>query len=135
MNHDDEDEYTNRCLSASCSFYSYTPHFPSSCSLPSLYLSLIVDAYAGVPSHSANEWFSGSNKAPMVVSLNPYSSDKTPHEVDLERMAEMSGSTKEGASIKAYVAPKSVPEMQKELDRANAKIAELEAKLKLHNIS
>ncbi len=71
----------------------------------------------------------------MVVSLNPYSSDKTPHEVDLERMAEMSGSTKEGASIKAYVAPKSVPEMQKELDRANAKIAELEAKLKLHNIS
>merc|ERR1711991_441038 len=25
----DDDEYTNLCLSASCSFYSYLPHFPS----------------------------------------------------------------------------------------------------------
>lgn len=94
---------------------------------------LFPDAFAGVPSHSAQEWFSGSNKAPMVVSLDPSSRDKAPHEMDSERMAE--ASTKDGASMKAYVAPKSAPELQKELDRANAKIAELEAKLKLHNIS
>ena len=29
---EEDDEYTNLCLSASCSFYSYTPHFPSSIS-------------------------------------------------------------------------------------------------------
>ncbi len=40
---DDGGEYTNLCLSASCSFYSYLPHFPSPFSLPSLsHYTLIV---------------------------------------------------------------------------------------------
>ena len=37
---DNTNEYTNLCLSASCSFYSYTSHFPSSISLPSTMLTI-----------------------------------------------------------------------------------------------
>jgi len=74
---------------------------------------IFPDTYAGVPSMNADEWLGGESKPPTLVSLRP-------------------GGAPGGAAAgpkKAFTPPKSAVTLQKELDAANARIAELEAKL------
>lgn len=73
---------------------------------------IFPDTAGTTPAHTADEWFAGSSKAPILVSLDPAKSPK-------------------GAAqaTKTFVAVKTAAQLQTELDAANAKIAELEAKL------
>lgn len=79
---------------------------------------LYPDTAAAEAAHSGAEWLAGSTKMPKVFSLDPNSDHKV-HDAAAIAAA--------GAK---YVAPKTAASLQKELDAANAKIAELEAKLK-----
>jgi coronin-1B/1C/6 len=83
---------------------------------------------AGVPSQSAKEWLNGSTKGPMVIDLNP-SSDHAARE------SLVGADSKPSATSGKYVKAKSASDLQKELETANSRIAELEAKLKLNGIS
>ena len=79
---------------------------------------IFPDSFAGVPSQTADEWLAGENKAPVLMSLRPGG-----------------GGTSTGAAPpKPANIPKSAMVLQKELDAANARIAELEAKLKAAGI-
>jgi len=73
---------------------------------------LFPDAYAGVPALSASEWLGGQNKDAPKMSLNPK-----------DRQG--------GAAVKevAFKAKKSPADLQRELDAANKRIAELEAQV------
>lgn len=75
---------------------------------------LFPPTFAGVPSHTADQWLDGSNSAPMVKSLNP-KDDGSAQAQDLD--------------MKEYVAPKTTSELKVELEEAQARIAILEAKL------
>ncbi len=85
---------------------------------------LFPDTYAGVPAHSCAEWLGGSNKGPMIMGLDP-------GRESVVRISEMSSSS----TGSKYVAPKTAPELQRELNVANDRIAFLEKKLKDANIS
>jgi coronin-1B/1C/6 len=74
---------------------------------------LFPDAYAGVPSIDAKDWFAGENKPAKKISLNP--KDKV-------------GGTTTAVKME-FKAAKSAGELQKELDAANARIKELEAEV------
>ena len=87
---------------------------------------LFPDTYAGVPAHTCAEWLAGSQKGPMLMGLDPT-------QESVVRMSEVGPPG--GSSGQKYVAPKTAPELQKELDEANERIAFLEAKLKQANIS
>jgi coronin-1B/1C/6 len=76
------------------------------------------------PAHTADEWRAGSERPPCVVSLNP-----------ALRGAAGAGASSAAAAPKAFVAAKTPAVLQAELDKANARIAELEAKLKAAGIS
>lgn len=71
---------------------------------------LYPDTYAGKPMLSADEWLGGADKAPAKRSMKP-------------------GTAKEEQKESTFTAKKSAEQLQKELDAANAKIAELEEKL------
>jgi len=73
---------------------------------------IFPDTAGQTPAHTQDEWFGGSSKTPIMVSLDP---SKAP-----------AGAA---AAPKAFVAVKSAHQLQIELDAANAKIAELETKL------
>jgi coronin-1B/1C/6 len=95
---------------------------------------LYPDTLAGEPSMSCDEWLSGSSKAPRVMSLNP-SGSRASYEMDINSIRSSTASAMGGGSSLKYVAPKTAMELQTELNAANAKIASLEAKLKLHGIN
>lgn len=76
---------------------------------------IFPDTYAGVPSMTADEWLGGESRPPVLVSLRPGGAP---------------GGGAANAPAKAFTPPKSAITLQKELDAANARIAELEAKLK-----
>lgn len=78
---------------------------------------IFPDTYAGVPSMTADEWLGGESRPPVLVSLRPGGGPG-------------GGGAAGGAPKKAFTPPKSAITLQKELDVANARIAELEAKLK-----
>lgn len=78
---------------------------------------LYPDTASNEASHTADEWMAGSDKNPKLMSLDP-----------AQRPAS-------GATAKAFVAAKSAAVLQKELDEANARIAELEAKLAAAGLS
>lgn len=80
---------------------------------------LYPDTAASEASHTFDEWMGGSNKGPRVFSLDP-SSDGKSHE------------TSAAAAIPAgeIKAPITVASLTKDLAKANARIAELEAKCK-----
>ncbi len=84
---------------------------------------LFPDAYAGVPAHSCEEWLAGSTNGPMLMGLDP-SKDTSIRE-----------SVSSGSASAKYVAPKTAPELQRDLDAANERIAFLEKKLQEANIS
>lgn len=69
------------------------------------------DTAAPFPAHSADEWLAGSEKAPVLFSLDPKDAKKAP------------------ASAVARAPLKSNAQLQTELDAANARIAVLESRL------
>jgi coronin-1B/1C/6 len=75
---------------------------------------LFPDTASHVPAHTADEWLSGSDQGPTLMSLNPSqrgSQLNTPREK------------------KVFVAAKTAAQLQVELDAANARIQDLEARL------
>lgn len=73
---------------------------------------------ARVPAHSFAEWMEGSSKGPVKISLDPADDGKAPT-----------------ATVAKKPAFKSVAVLAKELETANKRIEELEAKLKENNIA
>merc|ERR1711990_773839 len=81
---------------------------------------LFPDDIAGVPSLTIDQWSAGENKPPVLMSLDPEQRDSSP----------ASGGDSSGASVEPEMTfTKSAAELQKELDAANAEIAELEKKI------
>lgn len=80
---------------------------------------IFPDTYAGVPSHTADEWMDGSTAPPVLKSLNPsgVSSSAPP------------------SPPKTIVRPKSAALIQTELDAANARIKTLEERLAAAGLS
>jgi len=78
---------------------------------------LYPDAYAGKSAISASAFFEGKNKNPVTVTMDP--------------------SKRPADDTSAPAAPKiqTIASVKAELDQANQRIKELEAKLKAHNIS
>lgn len=77
------------------------------------------DTAAPIPAHSSDEWFAGSNKAPVLMSLNPANS----------------GAVAVAAAPKEFVAPKSPLVLQQELAAAQDRIKVLEARLAAAGLS
>lgn len=77
---------------------------------------LYPDAYAGVPSLSADEWLAGRNAPPKKFSLNPATGGSS-----------SSAASATAAPTSSFKAQKSPGDLQRDLDQANARIAELEA--------
>lgn len=75
---------------------------------------IFPDTAGSQPAHTADEWLNGSNKSPILVSLDPAKSGVTSTVAN---------------TPKTFVPVKSAAALQIELDAAYAKIAELEAKL------
>lgn len=75
------------------------------------------DSFSGVPSHSADEWVAGSDKAPLTSSMAPGAE---------------SGA---GASSAAFVPQKNAMQLAKELKEAEDRIAQLTKLLQDNNIS
>ena len=73
---------------------------------------LYPDTASAEAAHTADQWLAGSNKSPLTTSLNPASRPVSGKVV-----------------AKAFVPSKTTAQLQAELDAANKKIAELEAKL------
>jgi coronin-1B/1C/6 len=75
---------------------------------------LYPDTAGYTPAHSADEWLAGSDQAPVLMSLNPAT------------RATAAAAPKEK---KVFVAAKTAAQLQAELDAANARIKDLEARL------
>jgi coronin-1B/1C/6 len=71
---------------------------------------------AGIPAHSADEWFAGSNQEPVKISLAPG--------------AEGPASAARPAGNTSFTPPKSVAQLSKELAESQARIAQLEKRLR-----
>lgn len=71
------------------------------------------DTFAGIPSHTADEWLAGSDKAPVLMSLNPA----------------VRGTQPTVASKTAFVPQKTAAQLKAELETAEARIKVLEARL------
>jgi coronin-1B/1C/6 len=76
---------------------------------------IFPDTYAGVPAMNSDEYFEGENKVPPLVSLNPKNGGKI--------------SSGDGSGAAPVKKRKTAAQLQKELDAANARIAELEAEV------
>lgn len=70
---------------------------------------LFPETFAGVPALSATEWLGGANKDPIKKPINEAAA--------------------EAGAVKEFVAKKSAVELEKELEIANSRIAQLEAEL------
>jgi coronin-1B/1C/6 len=77
---------------------------------------IFPDTKSGEAAHSADEWLGGSDLPPKTMSLNPANKSA-------------------GGEKKAFVAAKSAAVLQAELDAANARIAELVARLEAAGLS
>ncbi len=78
---------------------------------------LYPETYSGEPSHTAEEWFAGSDLPPRYVSLNPHAKGST------------SAATSSTTTPKAFTSGKTAHSLQLELDLANLRIQALEARL------
>jgi coronin-1B/1C/6 len=76
---------------------------------------LYPETYSGEPSHSVDEWFAGSDLPPRYVSLNPNSKS--------------GGASSNSVTPKAFSSAKNSHSLQIELDLANLRIKDLEARL------
>jgi coronin-1B/1C/6 len=103
------------------------------------------DTFAGVPSMSADEWLEGADNAPALMSLRPEQFGKITFDGKRAKNSKSAGSrvsrvNRTGSSAPPASAPvkrtsRSDETLQRELDAANARIAELEAKLRANGIS
>nr|CCA14783.1 coroninlike protein putative [Albugo laibachii Nc14] len=103
---------------------------------------IFPDTYAGIPSMTADDWVEGADNAPVLISLRPETHGKitfdgkraktTPTNARTSRVIRTASAARRMS--KADDGP-SEGKLQKALDTANARIAELEAKLKAHGIS
>jgi coronin-1B/1C/6 len=82
---------------------------------------LYPDTISPEPSHTADEWLAGSNKPPKLMSLNPSAAGAS---------SMVASKPKPTAT-----APKTIPVLQAELAQANARIKELEDRLKSAGLS
>jgi len=76
------------------------------------------EAFAGVPALDAGSWLSGKNSPPKKMSMDPKDKAKAGGAAAQE--------SKQNTTFKAQ---KSAAELQRELDAAHARIAELEAEV------
>jgi coronin-1B/1C/6 len=84
---------------------------------------LYPDTYGGIAVHpSAQDWFQGSDKDPILVSADPAKAGGSSTAVDVKK-------------VTVAAAPKTNSQLTKELKAAEARIAELEKMLKDNNIS
>ena len=72
-----------------------------------------------IPAHSADEWFAGSEKEPVKISLAPGADNAAPR----------------SAGGVSFVPPKNTMQLTKELAEAQARIAELEDRLRAAGLS
>jgi coronin-1B/1C/6 len=79
---------------------------------------IFPDSAAGDAAHSADDWFAGSEKPPKLMSLNPANKSATP-----------------AAAKATFVAQKTPAQLTAELETANKRITELEAKCKAAGIA
>ncbi|GLE05962.1 hypothetical protein PINS_up015173 [Pythium insidiosum] len=107
------------------------------------------DTYAGVPSMSADDWLDGADNSPALMSLRPDMFGKITFDGKRARTSKTGSRVARvtrSPSSSASAAPSSVKrgsrsddtaegKLQRELDAANARIAELEAKLRAAGIS
>lgn len=84
---------------------------------------LYPDTAAPEASHSFDEWMGGSNKGPRVFSMNPSSDGKI-----------KDSAVSAAVPVGELKAPVTIASLTKELDRANARIADLEARCKAAGI-
>ena len=84
------------------------------------------DTAAPEAAHSADEWLAGSDLPPRLMSLNPHAKGA---------VSRPAASTTSAAPKPAATPLKTPAMLQAELDKANARIRELEAKLELAGIS
>lgn len=105
---------------------------------------LYPDTYAGVPSMSADEWLEGADNSPALMSLRPEHNGKITF--DGKRARSAGGAARvtrvtrppasaPGGTTKAAADNSPEGKLQRDLDTANARIAELEAKLRANGIS
>ena len=80
------------------------------------------DAYAGVPSLSAEEWLNGSNQPPKKISMNPSQRGSV-------GAASTGAAAASPTAAATSTAPKTAAQLQKELDAAHARIKDLEEQL------
>jgi coronin-1B/1C/6 len=80
---------------------------------------IFPDTFSGVPSHSADEWIAGSDLPPKTMSLNPANAAK--------------GEVSPRGGPRAPV--KTVASLTAELEKANARIKQLEERLAAANLS
>eukprot|EP00286_Rhodomonas_abbreviata_P029053 CAMPEP_0181292954 /NCGR_PEP_ID=MMETSP1101-20121128/2797_1 /TAXON_ID=46948 /ORGANISM="Rhodomonas abbreviata, Strain Caron Lab Isolate" /LENGTH=442 /DNA_ID=CAMNT_0023397489 /DNA_START=73 /DNA_END=1401 /DNA_ORIENTATION=+ len=73
---------------------------------------IFPDTASNTPAHTAEEWLAGSDKPPVKMSLDP-----------------ATRSTQKAGEKKVFVAAKSAAVLQTELDQANQRIKDLEARL------
>lgn len=73
------------------------------------------DTAAYTPAHTADEWLAGSDKTPLLMSLNPALRSSAAAATPVEK--------------KVFTAAKTAAVLQVELDQANARIKDLEARL------
>lgn len=89
---------------------------------------IFPDTFAGIPAHSADEWFAGSDLPPVLRSLNPAQSGSSSYgSAGAGAGAASGGMHHKSASVGGAI--KTSAQLQRELDAANARIAELEGKL------
>ena len=81
---------------------------------------IFPDTASSTPAHSFSDWWEGSSKEPVLMSLNP------------AKRGDSNGGGAPAAPKKKF---KTVGQLTKELEAANARIALLEAKLAEHDIS
>lgn len=102
---------------------------------------LYPDTAAAIPAHSASEWLSGSNKKPVLQSLNPSIKQSNsapqmafkPHTggISASVSAPVSAPAPSTASVAtSSTSGKSAGTLQMELNAAHARISELEARLR-----
>jgi coronin-1B/1C/6 len=110
---------------------------------------IFPDTYAGVPSMTADEWLAGADNSPALMSLRPETFQKITFDGKRAKNVRagsggsrpirvtrtVSGTSSAPAARPGIDGQSSEVKLQRELEAAKARIAELEAKLRSHGIS
>lgn len=91
---------------------------------------IFPDTYAGEAAHSSDEWLAGSNKPPKLISLNPAAASTSTTSSN-----SVSSEGGRAGSRSSFSAVKSAAALYAELELANARIKDLEARLAAAGLS